>query len=257
MDKCPRLHPPDSAARLRKFLADVLGEDRRRRPRTHCEGSARRHRRQGRHQLARHVRQSAAGRQHPPKILPRLIDAAQAVSTATLSSGSPGRSKASRCRIDAGVQKSLGRAGEARRRQGRAHRVRKLRHGRLVARRAVEHRPLAHRLGDDVQRDPQSDALGLEWEPCHQMVQLDRSAAAAAQVGARRSSTCTARTRRWRGMSCASTASAAASLRVAPHAGLRRYQLDRRDQHPAAWAGSRAASTSKAGTTRSIKAIWK
>ena len=45
-----------------------------------------------------------------------------------------------------------GELGEARRRQGRAHRLRELRDGRQLGERRLEHRPQSRRLGADVQR---------------------------------------------------------------------------------------------------------
>ena len=65
-----------------------------------------------------------------------------------------------------------GRAGEARGGQGRADRLRELRHGRRLEARRLEHRAQPRRVGDDVRRDARWTTSACEWEPCHQMVKL-------------------------------------------------------------------------------------
>ena len=101
-------------------------------------------------------------------------------------------------RQPAALPRGLGAAGQARRRQGRAHRLRELRHGRQLGERRLEHRPQSRCLGADVQR-----AAGRQSRP--RMGALpparlsDRPDPADPQMGARRSSTCTARTRRCAG----------------------------------------------------------
>ena len=84
--------------------------------------------------------------------------------------------------------------GEARRRQGRHHRLRELRHGRQLGERRLEHRPQSRRLGADVRR-----AAGRQYRPRMGAVPParlpDRSDPADPQMGAEDSSTSTARTR--------------------------------------------------------------
>ena len=101
-------------------------------------------------------------------------------------------------RQPAALQGSLGRARQARRRQGRQDRLRELRHGRQLGDRRLEHRAQSRRLGADLQRDARRQyrarmgALPPARLP-------DRSAAADPQMGAEDSSTSTARTRRCAG----------------------------------------------------------
>ena len=62
-------------------------------------------------------------------------------------------------------QRGLGRACQARRRQGRAHRVRELRDGRQLGDRRLEHRPQSRRLGADVRRAAATTISGSNGSP--------------------------------------------------------------------------------------------
>ena len=101
-------------------------------------------------------------------------------------------------RQPAALQGGVGPARQARRRQGREHRLRELRDGRQLGERRLEHRPQSRRLGADVQRAAgrQSRARMGALPPARLP---DRSDPADPQMGAEGSSTSTARTRRCAG----------------------------------------------------------
>ena len=75
-----------------------------------------------------------------------LIDNAHLFGT-DIVTASPAASAASRSRQPAALQAGVGRARQARRRQGRAHRFRELRHGRQLGDRRLEHRPQSRMPG--------------------------------------------------------------------------------------------------------------
>ena len=96
------------------------------------------------------------------------------------------------------------------------------------------------------------DNLGLEWEPCHQLVylidpipQIRKWAPKIFHVHGKDA------TVRW-DVIREHGIFGKLPVRADAHAGLRRQRLDAGDQRAAARRLSRARSTSKAGTTRSI-----
>ena len=68
-------------------------------------------------------------------------------------------------RQPAALQGGLGRARQARRRQGREDRLRELRHGRQLGDRRLEHRPQSRCLGADVQRSCPTTISGSNGSP--------------------------------------------------------------------------------------------
>ncbi len=118
----------------------------------------------------------------------------------------------------------------------------------------IAHTPRAWELMFDALP---ADNIGLQWEPCHQMVKLIDPHAATAQMGEEDLQ----RARQGRhhplGRGARTRHRRPGALRLPPHPGLRRQQLDGHHLRAAPAAASPAASTSKAGTTRSIAANWK
>ena len=158
-------------------------------------------------------------------------------------------------RQSATLQRGLGRTCQARRRQGRPHRLRELRHGRHLGERRLEHRPQSRRVGADVQRAPvrqprpRVGALPPDG-------QADRPDAAAPQVGKKifhvhgKDATVRWDVIREHGIygkvALRATARPASATATGPTSSP-----------SCASPASRARSTSKAGTTRSIAAISK
>ena len=132
-------------------------------------------------------------------------------------------------RKPATLSRNLGAAGQARRRQGRAHRLRELRDGRQLGERRLEHRPQPGRLGADVQRTAgRQSRPGMGALPPARL--SDRPDPADPQMGAKN----LPRPRQGRDGALGRDPRARhirkAAIRADAHAGFRRQRLDPRDQ---------------------------
>ena len=209
---------------------------------------------------ARHVRQSARGRRPRPRDARGLGDADRQRAPLRhrhASPASPAGCAASRCPTACRASSEVwGAARPARRRQGRAHRLRELRDGRQLGERRLEHRPQPGRLGADVRRAARRQprarvgALPPDGLP-------DRPDPADPQMGAED----LPRARQGRDDALGRDPRARhlrqAAVRADAHARLRRQRLDARDQRPAARRLQGRRSTSRAGTTRSTATRWR
>ena len=118
----------------------------------------------------------------------------------------------------------------------------------------IAHNPDAWEL---MFNETPDDNIGLEWEPCHQLVYLIDPLPQIRKWAPK----ILPRPRQGRDGALGGDPRARhlrqGEVRLHAHAGLRRHELDRHHQRAAAGRLRRARSTSRAGTTRSTATRWR